>query len=491
MKAALLGELEELVAFRRSHSSQQCHRAVLPLRGDTAKADDANAEKVAMKATFWGVRGSMPTPGASTLSHGGNSPCVEVETGDGQLLILDCGTGARALGQALMAAERKPRQGHLLITHTHWDHIQGFPFFGPIYVPGNTFTIYGARVPSRSLEAVFSGQLDNTYFPVSLRQPAANLQFKELVEEEFHIGSTKVRTLSLNHTALTLGYRLEHGGRSLAYITDHEPYSRHFPKWGVSGTGLHLPDAAPLSWNRQVFVHEEDQHLVDFVQGVDLLIQDAQYLETEYASHVGWGHGSIDYALSVAVAGGVKQLVLFHHDPDHDDALLSAIGQECQTAVAGIAPALRVTCAAERWSVVLEEEPRREQRDKPKVLVAEDDMDVAAVLAYILREEGYDFIMVDNGQEAIEKTLSEHPDIVLLDIMLPVVDGYGVSQALRANPATRKTPIIMLTGRSDASDTQRGFQAGADDYMIKPFAPSQVRARVRAWLLRSGHLKES
>src|SRR3990172_3866273 len=132
-----------------------------------------------MKIKFWGTRGSIPTPGSTTLVHGGNSACVEVRTSDGQLIILDCGTGARGLGQALLASGEKALKGHILLSHTHWDHIQGFPFFGPIYLPGNDFTVYSARATSKPVQAVFSGQLDYLYFPVSLRQLAASLQFRE------------------------------------------------------------------------------------------------------------------------------------------------------------------------------------------------------------------------------------------------------------------------------------------------------------------------
>jgi phosphoribosyl 1,2-cyclic phosphodiesterase len=219
---------------------------------------------------------------------------VEVRTSDGQLIILDCGTGARGLGQALLASGEKALKGHILLSHTHWDHIQGFPFFGPIYLPGNDFTLYSARATSKPLQAVFSGQLDYLYFPVSLRQLAASLQFRELAEEEFRIGETKVRTISLNHTVLTLGYRLEDGKHSIAYITDHEPYSRYYPKWGI--TGRSPQSVAPSTTVPRIgsFAHDQDQRLADFVEGVDLLIQDSQYLEVEYPSHMGGGHSTID-----------------------------------------------------------------------------------------------------------------------------------------------------------------------------------------------------
>ena len=445
-----------------------------------------------MKIKFWGTRGSLPTPGPSTLLYGGNSACVEVRTDDGQLIVLDCGTGIRALGQALLATEQKPLVGHLLVSHTHWDHIQGFPFFGPIYVPGNAFTIYSGRATDKPLKAVFSGQLDYLYFPVNLRQLPATMEFRELGEEAFRIGEATVRTMTLNHTTLTLGYRIESRGRSIAYITDHEPYSRYYPKWGITG-GLEHPAQPPATnLTRRSFVHEEEQRLADFIEGVDILIQDAQYLEEEYASHVGWGHGSVDYALDMAVAAKVGQLVFFHHDPSHEDGLLSAIEAQCRDLAQTLAPDLEVSFGAEGKEINLD--PAREITRiggrKPRVLVVEDDPDVVGILEYILREDGNEPILATDGEQGIAKALAEVPDLILLDVMMPVVDGYQVCQALRANAATRRIPIIMLTGKTEETDAERGFRDGVNDYMTKPFAPAQVRARTRSWLLRSGTLAD-
>ena len=488
MKPGALRGLHALVAA--SDRQLPIKKSSLESAVMTDAGDGARCQKSAMKVTFWGVHGTEPTPTSLRLNHVGNSACVEVQTDDGQLLILDCGTGIGGLGRALEAGSTSPLQGHLLVSHTHWDHIRGFPLFAPIYVPSNTFAIYGPRVVGDSLEGTFLEQLDhNSNYPMNRRRPAANLQFQELFEEERYIGRTRVRTLALNHTSMTLGFRIEHGGCVLVYIPDHEPYSRHFPRWGIKGDGLRQLGKAPLSWDRDAFVHGGDRRLIDFVEGADLLIQDAQYLQPEYESHLGFGHGSVDYALGIAVAARVKQLVLFHHDLAHDDALLAAIEEECQAVVAEVAPALQVTSATERSSVLLKAS-QQAPRACTKVLVVEDDPDVASVLTYILREEGIKVINAGNGQDAIETTLRERPDLILLDIMLPIMDGYAVCHTIRSHPAIRSTPIILLTGLSDEADTVRGFQAGANDYIIKPFSLSQVRARTRAWLSRLGHLRD-
>ncbi len=249
-----------------------------------------------MRVTFWGTRGSVPTPGPSTVRYGGNTSCVQVATTAGTCLILDSGTGIRELGLHL-ARQGEPISAHLMLGHTHWDHISGFPFFTPGFQRGNRLAIYGARDPQRSLRDVLAGQMHSTYFPVPLSDLGAEITFCELVEGKIHIADATVRTHLLNHTSPCMGYRIEADGVAVAYVTDHEPYAH-------DGTGL----------------TGEDWRLVDFVRGVDLLIQDAQYTAEEYAARQGWGHGSADYVVDIAIAAGVRRVALFHHEPTHTDA---------------------------------------------------------------------------------------------------------------------------------------------------------------------------
>lgn len=253
-----------------------------------------------MRVTFWGTRGSVPTPGPTTVRFGGNTSCVAMQTVAGTLFIFDSGTGIRELGLHL-ARQGGPLSAHLMLGHTHWDHISGFPFFSPAFVPGNRLVIYGARDLDRSLRDVLAGQMHYTYFPVPLGDLRADIEFTELEEGKFHIEDAVVRTHYLNHTAVCMGYRLEADGVSVAYITDHEPY-------GVVEDGL-----------RRGFVHGGDRRLIEFVRGVDLLIQDSQYTPEEYAARRGWGHGSVDYVTDVAVEAAVRKLALFHHEPTHAD----------------------------------------------------------------------------------------------------------------------------------------------------------------------------
>jgi phosphoribosyl 1,2-cyclic phosphodiesterase len=253
-----------------------------------------------MRVRFWGTRGSVPTPGPTTVRYGGNTACVEMRTAADTFFIFDSGTGIRELGLQL-ARQGGAVTAHLMLGHTHWDHIHGFPFFTPGFVPGNHLVIYGARDLDRSLRDVLAGQMHYTYFPVPLGDLRADIGFSELEEGEIQVEDVAVRTHYLNHTAVCMGYRMEADGRSLAYITDHEPY-------GVGEDGL-----------RGGFVHGGDRRLIDFVRGVDLLIQDAQYTPEEYTTRRGWGHSSADYVTDVAVEAGARRLALFHHEPTHAD----------------------------------------------------------------------------------------------------------------------------------------------------------------------------
>jgi phosphoribosyl 1,2-cyclic phosphodiesterase len=234
-----------------------------------------------VQVRFWGTRGSIPTPGPGTLRHGGNTSCVEVRSAAGTLLILDCGTGLRVLGESLLAAGERPLRGHILISHTHWDHIQGVPFFAPLFAPGNEWDVYAPRGLAQTLRDTLAGQMHYTYFPVALDQLGATIRYHELVEGALTVGDVVVRTEYLNHPALTLGYRLEADGAAVVYACDHEPYARRL----ASGEGE---------------IDGRDGRHADFLAGADLVIHDAQYTAAEYPAKAGWGHSTVEYAVAVA-----------------------------------------------------------------------------------------------------------------------------------------------------------------------------------------------
>ena len=265
---------------------------------------------MAYTVTFWGARGSIPTPGAHTARYGGNTSCVAVEA-DGQLVILDAGTGIRGLGLTLVERQNGSIQAEILLSHTHWDHIQGLPYFKPFFAPGNAVRIWGSKQGSKSLDEILHLQMDPAVFPIPLTAVSAALTVKEVRPGgEFTVGPFRAHSMRLRHPGTTLAYRLlpVAGGRSMAYVTDNE--------LGPGGSY-----DTPPSWRRE---------LVKFLNGVDLLIHDAMYTPAELDSHRGWGHSSYEEAVELAADAGAKRLVLFHHEPEHDDGALDALQAAAQ-----------------------------------------------------------------------------------------------------------------------------------------------------------------
>ncbi len=261
-----------------------------------------------LRVKFWGTRGSIATPGPRTARYGGNTSCIEVRYGE-HILVIDAGTGIRELGLALLQEfGPQPIRGHIFIGHTHWDHIQGFPFFGPAYVAGNEFFVYSVRGAGKPLEKVFRGQMDADYFPVLLSDMLARLHFIEL-EGPVQIGDLAVSYEYLNHPGVAIGFRISAPGKTVAYVSDHEPFYR-----------LHADDGSA----------REDRKIVDFVRGADLFICEAQYTEEEYPKKRGWGHSTTEDALRMAAQAAVRQLAIFHHDPAHDDAFMDRMMEACQ-----------------------------------------------------------------------------------------------------------------------------------------------------------------
>jgi CheY-like chemotaxis protein len=434
-----------------------------------------------MRIRFWGTRGSLPKPGPATVRYGGNTSCVEVRGPDNTLIILDCGSGAHELGQHLVAGGRV--RGHLLITHTHWDHIQGFPFFAPLFVPGNEWDVYGPRQVGRRIEEVLAGQMHYPYFPVPLETLAATIRYHELAEESLDLAGVRVTTRYLNHPSPAIGYRLQTGGVTLVYATDHEPHSPHHPE-AAGGPGF-------------ARVHREDERHIEFLSGADLVIHDAQYTLEEYPARVTWGHTPAELAVDFAGAARVPRLALFHHDPSRTDDALDALLARCRARPS--ASGMEVFAAIEGREVVIaphgpvagalapavRSSPRRAP-DETTILVVDDDPDIIDLLKETLADEGYRLLSATDGEAALDIARQEHPDMVVLDWIMPKRDGLSVCRALRADadPRLADVPVILITGRADAADTAAGFAAGVTDYLTKPFKPSHLLARLEAWLLR-------
>ncbi len=260
-----------------------------------------------LSVKFWGVRGSIACPSPNHIKYGGNTSCIEV-TANGHRLILDAGTGIRGLGQTYMKDDIS--HIHILLTHTHWDHINGFPFFVPAYDPRRSVHIMAGHLRgAEGIQNVLAAQMDNPMFPVPLSAMQAKMRF-----EDFEAGMSfdiyegvHVRTAPLNHPNGSTGYRIEHGGHSICYITDTE----------------HVPGKL-------------DQNIINLIEGADLVIYDCTYTEEEFPAKIGWGHSTWNEGVKLCREAGAKSMAIFHHDPEHDDAFMDALGAEAKAEWDGV-----------------------------------------------------------------------------------------------------------------------------------------------------------
>ncbi|MCK5796103.1 MAG: MBL fold metallo-hydrolase, partial [Deltaproteobacteria bacterium] len=307
------------------------------------------------------MRGSYPVPGVGTNRYGGNTACVEVRPADGTVIIIDAGTGIRKLGQALVApapggdvspfAEGRGHS-HLLISHTHWDHIQGLPFFAPLYVPGNVVTIYGRQREVR-LGDIFASQTRDPYFPVSLGDVGAEVVYRELIEgTHFFLGesslgeSVSVHCARLNHPYIAVGYRVDADGGSVAYICDTAPFDRIVlgDQFVPQSPDIDEPpgeaDAAVLEAMRQ--------GVVELCRDVDLVIYDTMFEMSEYRAFPHWGHSTPDHAVAIAQEAGARAVALFHHHPRRDDeaqdAIVARTAESAEILVLGAKEGLVLEC---------------------------------------------------------------------------------------------------------------------------------------------------
>lgn len=274
-----------------------------------------------MKIRFWGVRGSIPSPGPHTMRYGGNTTCIEVRGDDGSLVILDAGTGIFPLAQELL--KQMPVEANIFITHTHWDHIQGLPFFTPLYIPGNTVRIHGAYdvVSSRGIDQVMDVQLQYSYFPIREAEMKARIAYETLnVGVPVTVGSLTITPLMLNHPVINFGYRVDGDGKSMFFTGDHEPW-----------LNIYQPDDEGYNEFAQM-VDAQLAQLDAALGGLDVLIADSSYTKAEYPSKIGWGHGTMEGHLDWVRRIGARTLVCTHHEPTRSDDALEKVFAE---AVAG------------------------------------------------------------------------------------------------------------------------------------------------------------
>ncbi|MEO8429535.1 MAG: response regulator [Verrucomicrobiota bacterium] len=341
MNALEAGANEYVVKPINLHNLSRIITELVPEAALAEAAPDRPLNEVSdesAKVRFWGVRGSIPTPGTATVFYGGNTSCLEVRA-DGEIIILDAGTGIRSLGLALTKEFKdRPMKLTLLISHTHWDHIQGFPFFLPAYDSKNQLRIMGFEGSREGLKGTLSSQMESPFFPIGLGQMPGHIIIEELRDLQFTIGKIVVQAVFVNHPGICVGYRLNTSNGSIAYLPDNEPFLR-LRSAAESGS-------ADRSESLD-FARKRDDELIAFIRDVDLLVIDAQYDVEEYKAHVGWGHGCTDDAVALALQAKAKKLFLFHHDPNHEDAKISQMVLHAQQLVEEAGGSLLVDAARE------------------------------------------------------------------------------------------------------------------------------------------------
>ncbi len=289
-----------------------------------------------MKIKFWGVRGSIPTPGPDTVVYGGNTTCIEVRLKSGKVIIIGAGSGIRGLGNRLVASDMKngPLDIDLFVSHTHWDHIMGFPFFTPVFIPGNKIRVHGpVNIGDEGLEKIFALQMSYNYFPLRADELAADITYELLKEGTYMLeGGVKITTKILNHPIIDLGYRIEADGAVFTTAYDTEPFRNLFD--GNPEDEDFDPDAKKEG---EKAADLNNRRVLEFIRGSDLVVHDAQYTNKEYReSKIGWGHSPIEHVLLNTINAGVKRVALFHHDPMRSDRELARIERAAQERVAKI-----------------------------------------------------------------------------------------------------------------------------------------------------------
>lgn len=305
--AVLVEKVEAYLAHRSGYQGTPEYPTPLVEEDATGKSFTPVLDTSRARFTLWGTRGSTPTPGGRFLRHGGHTSCMSVVLGDEQF-IFDAGSGIRDLGLDVLNTSR--RKLNLFITHTHWDHIQGFPFFAPAYTPGFEITIYGAEGFGKDLKSILRGQLDREYFPVQMEDMNSYLQFRHLAENPMPSGSGLISWEFAQHPGATVGYKIEIEDRKIAWVPDNE-----FAQ-GYTGPPGELTRDHPLV--------EQYGRMIDFLSDADIVIHEAQYTCEEYPKKIRWGHSSIANACALMKLAGVRRWIITHHDPMHDDAFLES-----------------------------------------------------------------------------------------------------------------------------------------------------------------------
>ncbi len=433
-----------------------------------------------MQIRFWGTRGSIAKPGQSTVRYGGNTSCVELRTDSGTLVVLDCGTGAHELGRRLVSQHNAATRGHILISHTHWDHIQGIPFFEPFFQPGGEWDIYGPKGLLQSIRETLAGQMEHNYFPISVEKFGATIRYHDLVEGSFNIDDLQVVTQYLNHPALTLGYKLQADGATVVYCCDHEPNV-----------------VAAASGTAEITGH--DSRHVEFLSRADLVVHDAQYTAQEYPAKIGWGHSTVEYVVRVCQAAAVKRVALTHHDPLRDDDAVDRIVEKLRQQAAGKEPPLDIVGAAEGLVLHVAATGNGALATSAEQFAAKTSVDAATlrrpVLLHIadsgVRRLLVEAIRLEGLPEPVEFLSGTTPDAIAADrysLALiqhdpPTVEGLRIAQRIQTGQsnAALRVPVVLVTADPEQQASHDGTLT---DWLVAPFSLSYARTKLRFWTLR-------
>lgn len=433
-----------------------------------------------MRVRFWGTRGSIPVPGEATLRHGGNTSCVEVVASDGTRVLLDAGSGAHAFGRETETHGGGP--GHLLLSHLHWDHVQGLAFCNPIFDPDGPWKIYLPTSPAGSLGHAFGAverQMGYANHPIAFDEMPGQPELHVLREGCIDLGGIRVRTRMLHHTTVTLGYRLEADGGVVVYCSDHEPHEAH-------------PENRLLD-----FLHPEDRAHLAFVRDADLLIHDAQYRHEEYARRIGWGHTSFERAVDYAVTAGVRCLALFHHDPTRRDPALDEITEKAALQARAAGSSLQVIAASEGSVVDVQGQrapgaatgiPALDQAPARPAVMAASRGGLAERLLHVPGAAPLTSLLLLRGRsERLARFVETHrPGVVVLEPLAGGPDPMEeVAELRRALPSDRRPALLLWTPEVPSSATLvEAFEAGFDDVAGGIAKRSVLRARLETWAIR-------
>ena len=435
-----------------------------------------------MQVRFWGTRGSIPVPGSQTIQYGGNTSCIEVLSDAGTLLIIDCGTGLRTLGQHLINSHANIKHGYVLLSHTHWDHIQGIPFFLPFFTEGYQWEIYGPKGLSRSIKDTLAGQMQYSYFPVGMGHFDARINYYDLLEGVFYLNEIKVSVRYLNHTALTCGFRVEVDGCTLIYYCDHEPY------------------AVEEAYGNKPLTGQDEEH-AKFAQGADLIIHDAQYTVEEYPKRIGWGHSTGEYACKVAQYAGAKKLVLTHHDPYVSDTVLEENIARVRNKFSKEIPNTEIIAAKEGLVISLQKgnDSVAAIQEKHPTTALHSHEDYAnrnqSVLVYALDPKVAELFIKGAQDNHLPVTavgnidaIKDHVKIKKMGLIViehnpPKQNAEDLVTMLRQELATElnSTPIVVVN--VDKSVALKAHN-GISESLSMPLSQAYVQTKILAWMLR-------